>query len=87
MKQIKKLQLKKEVVAKLTKSEMNSVRGGAELTVSPWCGADAVPYAQITNYPVSQIPYQQSFPNDPRNNSCNGGYMCGSVPGYIPTCG
>ena len=76
---MKKLQLKKEVVAKLTKNEMSTIQGGMELTTSPWCGAIAVQYSPQTTW-GGPIPYPMSFPNDPKNTSCVSGPFCGSVP-------
>lgn len=85
-KTMKKLQLRKEVISKLNKSNMQHIVGGALETINLSCGA----LCTSTRYDCTQLPaehqptfwHPMSFPDGP---TCGGG-VCGSDTG-CPTTG
>ncbi len=93
----RKLQLKKENIARMNKEEMQEAAGGLYLTARGTCGAMCAMYGppedmyntKATDFclePDILTTYCNSFPNDPRNLTCVAGQgWCGTV-AISPTC-
>lgn len=83
---MKKLQLKKEVISKLNKSNMQQIVGGAFITITPSCGAMCFSaHIDCAALPPSEQPtmnYPVSFPDG--GVTCGGG-VCGSDVGCTTT--
>ncbi len=95
-KPFKKLQLKKENIARMNKEEMQEAVGGLPETAGGTCGAMCMMYGppepmyntKTTDFCVTPVPVTtlcQSFPNDPHNVTCVAMNYCGTV--FVsPTC-
>lgn len=76
-KSFKKLELKKNVIARLDKSEMEHIVGGAPITVVASCGANC---HSVRDCPVGNVTFDhcESFIDGP---TCRG-TVCGSDTGF-----